>query len=127
SSLRAGFLSQAATVPLLSLFYANDNIAESGKWRAQVEMALRILQSMALWSAVAKRCREVIAEVYEASQKMSRDVMNGAMQQWDQQSPFIPYEELWNTGMWDQVWQYPEFPFGPTEFVDYPNTSERMS
>ncbi|TKA75485.1 hypothetical protein B0A49_02016 [Cryomyces minteri] len=127
SSLADRFLSQAATVPLLSLFYANDNIAESGKWRAQVEMALRILQSMELWSAVAKRCREVIAEVYEASQKMSRDVMNGAMQQWDQQSPFIPYEELWNTGMWDQVWQYPEFPFGPTEFVDYPSISERIS
>lgn len=102
-------------VPLLSLFYENDNVIEGGKWRGQVEMALRVLQSMELWSAVAKRSREVIAEVYEASNQMSRAIGDGALQRWDQQSPFVP-EDLWDSVMWGQVSQFPEFPFGPTDF-----------
>ena len=102
-------------VPLLSLFYENDNVVEAGKWRGQVEMAIRVLQSMELWSAVAKRSREVIAEVYEAANQMSRAIMDGAMDGWDQQPSFVP-DELWTSAMWDQVSQFPEFPFGPTEF-----------
>ena len=102
-------------VPLLSLCYENDNMVEAGKWRGQVEMALRVLQSMELWSAVAKRSREVIAEVYEAANQMSHAVMDGAWTGWDQQSPFVP-DDLWSSVMWDQVSQFPEFPFGPTEF-----------
>ena len=113
STLR--FLFQASMVPLLSLFYESDNVVEAGKWRGQIEMALRVLQSMELWSAVAKRSREVIAEVYEAANQMSRAVMDGAWNGWDQQSQFVP-DELWNSVMWDQISQFPEFPFGPTEF-----------
>ncbi len=109
------FLFQASMVPLLSLFYESDNVVEAGKWRGQVEMALRVLRSMELWSAVAKRSREVIAEVYEAANQMSRAMVDGAMNGWNQPSPFVP-DELWNSVMWDQVSQFPEFPFGPTEF-----------
>lgn len=108
-------------VPLLSMFYENDNVNERGKWRGQVDMVLRILQSMELWSAVAHRSREVIAEVYQASIDMSSNTRDGAAQPWDQQSS-LAAQELWNTAMWDQVSQFPEFPFGPTDFGDYPHS-----
>jgi hypothetical protein len=109
-------------VPLLSLFYESDNVGESGKWRGQAEMVLRILQSMELWSAVAKRSREVIAEVYEASIEMTRNIGDGAVQPWIRQNALATHD-MWNTSMWDQVAMFPEFPFGPADFGGYPNYS----
>jgi len=61
-------------VPLVSLSYEQDNASsECGKWRGQVEMALRLLQSMEYWSPVARRSREVILEVYELSRRADVD------------------------------------------------------
>ena len=104
-------------VPLLSLFYEDDNVTESGKWRGQIEMALRVLQAMELWSAVAKRSRDVLSEVYDASNRMSRDTWEGTIPQWDDPSS-CGQNNGWNSSIWDQVSQFPEFPFGPTEFGD---------
>ena len=107
-------------VPLLSYFYEYDNVTESGKWRGQIEMALRVLQAMELWSAVAKRSREVLSEVYEASNQLSRDMWEGAVPQWDRISPCNP-NDGWNSTLWDQVSQFPEFPFEPTDFGSITN------
>jgi len=128
------FLFQASMVPLVSLFYERGNAAECGKWRNQVEMALRLLQSMELWSPVAKRSREVIVGVYESLARVDGgETMDGGgsglaahdnhqmwahPQQQEQnmqhlQSPFD------HDDMWPSIWsmgEWPVFPFEPMDF-----------
>lgn len=62
----AWFLYQAAMVPLVSVFWqwSSPRVAE---WRKQVETVIELLDAMQDWSASARRSREVVCRMYEAS------------------------------------------------------------
>lgn len=119
-------LFQASMVPLVSIFYEYNNAAECGKWHGLIEMVLRLLQSMELWSPAAKRTREVISELHISSIQLPKDIMAGSAPLWDTQAPFL-FDESWTNSMWFNASDWPTFPLEPTEFgngthqMDYNN------
>jgi hypothetical protein len=61
------FLFQATMIPLVSIFSEKENLGDLGKWRGEIETSLRLFEHMESWSVQAKRSREVVARIYEAS------------------------------------------------------------
>ncbi|TPX15061.1 uncharacterized protein E0L32_004891 [Thyridium curvatum] len=64
----AWFLYQAAMVPLVSIFWQWDS-PRVAEWHKQVETILELLEAMEEWSLAARRSREVIWRMYEASRQ----------------------------------------------------------
>lgn len=61
------FLYQASMIPLVSIFSETWNTVEYEDWCGQIEAVLEGLTAMADWSLSARRSREVVAKMYEAS------------------------------------------------------------
>ena len=64
------FLYQAAMIPLVSIFWEWDS-PEVGEWQKQIETILELLDAMEDWSLAARRSREVVWRMYEASRQLS--------------------------------------------------------
>lgn len=64
------FLYQAAMIPLVSILWQPDNPAVVD-WRAQVESTLELFEAMKDWSLTARRSRDVVSRLLEASSKIS--------------------------------------------------------
>lgn len=64
------FLYQAAMIPLVSIFW-QWNSDSAGEWRRQIETILEVLDVMEDWSLAARRSREVVSRMYEASRQPS--------------------------------------------------------
>ena len=62
----AWFLFQACIVPLVSVFMDGQN-PEAEKWRQEIESALDSFDKMMDWSLAARRTKEVVGKVYQAS------------------------------------------------------------
>lgn len=60
------FLYQAAMIPLVSLFWEWDSPLVH-EWQHEVQTILKLLDSMEEWSLAARRSREVVWRMYEAS------------------------------------------------------------
>ncbi|ROT38716.1 fungal-specific transcription factor domain-containing protein [Sodiomyces alkalinus F11] len=60
------FLYQAAMVPLVSIFW-QWNSPRVPEWNKQIETILDLLEAMEDWSMAARRSREVVWRMYEAS------------------------------------------------------------
>lgn len=123
------YLFQASMIPLVSLFYEYRNAAECGKWHGQIEMVMRLLQSMELWSPVAKRTKDVITELHESAVLMQSeeqpprmDRMNMLNMYAQQQMPF-GYDEEWANNTWLNFADWPTFPM---EGADFGQTSMFM-
>jgi hypothetical protein len=63
------FLYQASMIPLVSIFWENWNTSMMREWQNQVEIVLDDLGAMAEWSLSARRNREVVSKMYEASKR----------------------------------------------------------
>ncbi|RYP89258.1 hypothetical protein DL770_004477 [Monosporascus sp. CRB-9-2] len=63
------FLYQAAMIPLVSIFWQWDS-PRVADWRKQVETILELLDAMEDWSLAAKRSREVVWRMYEATRQL---------------------------------------------------------
>lgn len=63
------FLYQAAMIPLVSLFWqwSSPLVPE---WQKQLETVIELLESMEDWSLAARRSREVVYRMYEASRQL---------------------------------------------------------
>ncbi|KAL1641817.1 hypothetical protein SLS58_005859 [Diplodia intermedia] len=82
------FCFQACMVPLISLFSDISNPDEVAKWRSQIEMALSFFDRMERYSVAAKKSREAIARLAEASkvnQEHLEEHMRQRQQLWEQQ------------------------------------------
>lgn len=121
----AWYLFQAAMVPLVSVFYEHNNSRACGKWHGQIDMALRLLHQMELWSPIAKKTRQVIAELQHSSTQVPDEVLAGNTQILDQQSPFL-FDEAWANSMWFNASDWPTYPLDPTEYANgvHQDTSE---
>ncbi|TQN67578.1 Lactose regulatory protein LAC9, partial [Colletotrichum shisoi] len=64
------FLYQAAMIPLVSIFW-EWNSPRVPDWHQQIETILGLLEAMEDWSLAAKRSREVVWRMYEASRQPS--------------------------------------------------------
>ncbi|GJC97001.1 fungal specific transcription factor [Colletotrichum higginsianum] len=64
------FLYQAAMIPLVSIFW-EWNSPRVPDWHQQIETILDLLEAMEDWSLAAKRSREVVWRMYEASRQPS--------------------------------------------------------
>lgn len=62
------FLYQAAMIPLVSIFWQWDSESVH-EWRKQIETILELLDVMEDWSLAARRSREVVSRMYEASRQ----------------------------------------------------------
>lgn len=62
-------LYQASMIPLVSIFWENWNTTQVREWQSQVELVLDGLGAMADWSLSARRSREVVSKMYEASKR----------------------------------------------------------
>ena len=96
------FLYQACIIPLVSIFMDPTN-AEIEQWRHQVEISLDLFDRLVDWSLAARRTKEVVVRVYEASKASSApaimpgmDVMNG-QGDWDN----INGVNFWDDMMWE--------------------------
>jgi hypothetical protein len=63
------FLYQAAMIPLVSLFWQWDSPMVP-EWQKQIETILELLDAMEDWSLAARRSREVVWRMYEASRQL---------------------------------------------------------
>jgi hypothetical protein len=61
------FMYQAAMIPLVSMFWESWNAQLVRQCQQQLEIVLDALEGMADWSLAARRSREVIHKMYEAS------------------------------------------------------------
>lgn len=66
----AWFLYQAAMVPLVSVFW-QWNSPRVPDWHKQIETVIELLEAMEDWSLTARRSREVVTRVYEASRTIA--------------------------------------------------------
>lgn len=66
----AWFLYQAAMVPLVSVFWQWDS-PRVPEWNKQAETVIELLGSMGDWSLAARRSREVVWRMYEASRTIA--------------------------------------------------------
>ncbi|RFU72834.1 fungal specific transcription factor domain-containing [Trichoderma arundinaceum] len=64
------FLYQAAMIPLVSLLWQPDNPSVV-EWRAQIESTLELFNAMQDWSLTARRSRDVVSRLLEASSEIS--------------------------------------------------------
>ncbi|KAL7947769.1 fungal-specific transcription factor domain-containing protein [Trichoderma barbatum] len=64
------FLYQAAMIPLVSLLWQPDNPSVT-QWRAQIETTLELFTAMKDWSLTARRSRDVVSRLLEASTQIS--------------------------------------------------------
>lgn len=64
------FLYQAAMIPLVSIFW-EWNSPQVPEWQKQIETILELLDAMEDWSLAARRSREVVWRMYEASRQTS--------------------------------------------------------
>ncbi|KAK8051387.1 fungal-specific transcription factor domain-containing protein [Apiospora rasikravindrae] len=67
------FLYQAAMIPLVSIFWQWDS-PRVVDWQKQIETILELLDSMQDWSLAARRSREVVWRMYEASRQLEPDL-----------------------------------------------------
>jgi hypothetical protein len=61
------FMYQASMIPLVSMFWENWNTPKVREWQQQIEVVLESFADMADWSLAARRSREVVSKMYEAS------------------------------------------------------------
>jgi len=61
------FMYQASMIPLVSMFWEHWNTALVSDCQAQIETVLEAFDGMADWSLAARRSREVLLKMYEAS------------------------------------------------------------
>ncbi|KAG6366304.1 hypothetical protein INS49_000481 [Diaporthe citri] len=66
----AWFLYQAAMVPLVSVFW-QWNSPRVPEWNKQIETVIELLDAMEDWSLAARRSREVVWRMYEASRTIA--------------------------------------------------------
>ena len=64
----AWFLYQAAMIPLVSICWQCNSESAHG-WRKQIETILELLDIMEDWSLAARRSREVVSRMYEATRQ----------------------------------------------------------
>jgi len=62
------FLYQAAMIPLVSIFW-QWNSPRVPEWQKQIETIIDLLETMEDWSLAARRSREVVCRMYEASRQ----------------------------------------------------------
>ena len=61
------FMYQASMIPLVSMFWESSNTSMVREWQRQIEIVLECFADMADWSLAARRSREVVGRMYEAS------------------------------------------------------------
>ncbi|EHK22542.1 uncharacterized protein TRIVIDRAFT_113696, partial [Trichoderma virens Gv29-8] len=64
------FLYQAAMIPLVSILWQPENPSVA-QWRAQIETILELFTAMKDWSLTARRSRDVVSRLLEASAQIS--------------------------------------------------------
>jgi len=72
------FLYQAAMIPLVSIFWQS-NSPRVPEWQRQIETILELLDAMEDWSLAARRSREVVWRMYEASRQPALIKNEGAL------------------------------------------------
>jgi len=60
---------QASMIPLVSLFWESWNTQLVRECQSQLEVVIEALEGMADWSLAARRSREVVSKMYEASKR----------------------------------------------------------
>ncbi|KAI5923647.1 fungal-specific transcription factor domain-containing protein [Camillea tinctor] len=78
------FLYQAAMIPLVSIFWQWDS-PRVPDWQKQVETILELLEAMEDWSLAARRSREVVWRMYEASRQLDTAAASASPLQQQQQ------------------------------------------
>ena len=73
------FLYQAAMIPLVSIFWQWNSV-QVPEWQKQVETVIELLEVMEDWSLAAKRSREVVYRMYEASRQPSVTLGDASLQ-----------------------------------------------
>jgi hypothetical protein len=63
------FMYQAVMIPLVTMFWESWNTQQVRECRAQIEVVLEAFDGLSDWSLAARRSREVVAKMYEASKR----------------------------------------------------------
>jgi hypothetical protein len=82
------FLYQAAMIPLVSIFWQWDS-PRVPDWQKQIETILELMEAMEDWSLAARRSREVIWRMYEASRQLEPSLRAAAQAQASSLSPHL--------------------------------------
>jgi len=63
------FMYQASMIPLISIFWESWNIVKVREWQSQIQEVMKAFEGMADWSLAARRSREVVSKMYDASKR----------------------------------------------------------
>jgi len=62
-------LYQASMIPLVSIFWESWNEPQVREWQRQIQLVLEAFEGMTVWSLAARRSKEVVSKMYEASKR----------------------------------------------------------
>lgn len=63
------FMYQAVMIPLVTMFWESWNMQQVRECQRQIEVVLEAFEGLADWSLAARRSREVVSKMYEASKR----------------------------------------------------------
>ena len=63
------FMYQAVMIPLVTMFWESWNTQQVRECQRQIEVVLEAFEGLADWSLAARRSREVVSKMYEASKR----------------------------------------------------------
>jgi hypothetical protein len=63
------FMYQASMIPLVTMFWESWNTQQVRECQAQIDVVLEAFEGLSDWSLAARRSREVVAKMYEASKR----------------------------------------------------------
>lgn len=63
------FMYQASMIPLVSMFWESWNTVLVQECQTQIEVVIETLEALSDWSLAARRSREVVSKMYEASMR----------------------------------------------------------
>lgn len=92
------FLFQACLIPLMALAVEPDEHPDYQNWRQQVILAINMCEEMSEWSLVAKKTKEVMQRLFEATKRPSMSIADIT-----QMSGF-EYEPLRNEPFFGDMW-----------------------
>lgn len=63
------FMYQASMIPLVSMFWESWNTQLVRECQQQIEIVIKVMDGLSDWSLAARRSREVVSKMYEASKR----------------------------------------------------------
>ncbi|KAL3427327.1 fungal specific transcription factor domain-containing protein [Phlyctema vagabunda] len=89
------FMYQASMIPLVSVFWESWNPSQVRECQAQIEVVLDALENMSDWSLAARRSREVVSKMYDASKQQGLNQEEMIQVEMEEGMVLLDHQNVW--------------------------------